>query len=113
VTLEAALTKTPLVVAYQMPRLTYTVLRRLVKIPWIALPNILLGRDLAPEFLQSAATPDALGHQLVRWLTAADAARAYQEACLDLHRTLRNNAGEAAAAVVLEWFERRMRLGLE
>jgi len=103
ITLEAALTKTPLVVAYQMPWLTYELLRRVVKIPRIALPNILIGRELVPEFVQNAATPERLAGALMQWLGAADSVQAYRAECLELHYALRNNAGAAAAAAILKF----------
>jgi len=54
----------PLVVAYRMPRATWFVLSRLVKTPYIGLPNILAGRQLAPELLQDNAQPEALAKAL-------------------------------------------------
>lgn len=107
ITLEAALTKTPLVVAYRMPWLTYQVLRRAVKIPRVALPNILIGRELVPEFIQNAATPERLAAALMRWMDGADSVAAYRAECLELHHALRNNAGAAAAAAVLKFVRTR------
>ncbi|MSR13507.1 MAG: lipid-A-disaccharide synthase [Gammaproteobacteria bacterium] len=107
ITLEAALTKTPLVVAYQMPRITFEVLRRLVKTRWIALPNILAERELVPEFIQSAASPSNLAQRMLRWLAAQDEVQAYRSDCRALHQTLRNDAGGAAATAVLDYARAR------
>ena len=101
VTLEAALTKTPLVVAYQLSPLSYQILKRMVHSRWIALPNLLLGRDAVPEFVQDRATPSALAAALLTWLQEPLRRAEYTQACLDLHRELRNNAGAAAASAIL------------
>ncbi|MGE3420271.1 MAG: lipid-A-disaccharide synthase [Bradyrhizobium sp.] len=102
ITLEAALAKTPAVVAYRMPELTYRILRRLVRVPHIALPNLLLGESWVPEYIQQEAEPDRLAAALAGWLTDAERVARYRARCTELHRTLRNNAGDAAAAAVLE-----------
>jgi lipid-A-disaccharide synthase len=59
-TLEAGLAMTPLVVVYRMNAASYAVARRLVKVPHIALANLIAEERVAPEFVQDAATPDAL-----------------------------------------------------
>jgi lipid-A-disaccharide synthase len=64
-TLEAALAGTPLVVAYRMNRLSYALARRVVKVPHIALANLIAEARVAPEFVQDAATPEALASALL------------------------------------------------
>ncbi len=59
-TLEAALAGTPQVVAYRMHPLTYRVARRAVSVPWIGLPNLVTGRQVVPELIQDAVTPETL-----------------------------------------------------
>lgn len=59
-TLEAALLGCPLVVVYRVSALTYFVARRLVRIDWIGMPNILLGEEAFPELIQDAVTPQAI-----------------------------------------------------
>ncbi|MBB70858.1 MAG: lipid-A-disaccharide synthase [Legionellales bacterium] len=59
-TLEAMLCKTPMVMAYRLAPLTYQIGKRLIKVDKFALPNILAGRELVPEFIQDAVTIDAL-----------------------------------------------------
>ncbi len=63
-TLEAALLGRPMVVAYRMHPLSYRLLRRLLRVPHVALPNLLAGRALVPEFLQDEARPRALAAAL-------------------------------------------------
>jgi lipid-A-disaccharide synthase len=59
-TLETALLGCPMVIVYRMAPLTYWIARRLVDVPWIGMPNIILQRPVFPELVQSAATPEAM-----------------------------------------------------
>ena len=63
-TLEAALAGMPFVVAYVAHPLTWVLARRLVKVPHVALANLVAGRRVVPEFLQRAATPSAMAGAL-------------------------------------------------
>ena len=63
-TLEAALLKTPMVIAYRMSPWSWRLMRRMRYQPWVGLPNILAGRFVVPEFLQDDATPDNLAQAL-------------------------------------------------
>ena len=65
-TLEAALLGVPMVVGYRLGFLTYQIVRRLLRTPHVALPNILAGEQLVPEFLQDDMQPAALAHALVK-----------------------------------------------
>ena len=67
-TLEAALEGTPFVTVYRTHPITYAVARRLLRVDRIALPNLIAGRDVVPEVLQSRATPDGLAGLLLRLL---------------------------------------------
>lgn len=64
-TLEAALEGTPIVVAYRTHPLTALLARRLIRVPHVALPNLVAGREVVPELLQDAATPEALAAALL------------------------------------------------
>ena len=68
VTLETALLETPTAVAYTFSKPTYLLGRLLVKVPFISLPNLILGEEVFPEFLQHAATPEALAATVARWI---------------------------------------------
>lgn len=97
-TLEALLYKRPMVVAYRLAPLTYWILKRMVKSPYVSLPNLLAQRLLVPELLQDAATADALAQTLLPLLDNG----AEQTAGFDaLHRTLRRDASNQAADAVL------------
>lgn len=101
-TLETMLLRRPMVVAYRLHPLSYRLARRMVRVPRVALPNILSGEDLVPEYLQEEATPERLGRALLHWLEEpADAARLGHRFDL-LHRALRRDASARAAEVVLQ-----------
>ena len=72
-TLEAALFKRPMVIAYRMSWLSWQIMRRKKLQPWVGLPNILCQEFVVPELLQDAATPQALADAVLRWLAAKDA----------------------------------------
>jgi lipid-A-disaccharide synthase len=75
-TLEAAVAGCPLVVAYRTSAITYAIARRVVFIPLIGLVNVVAGRQVAPEFVQSAAQPNAMADALAPLLDRASPQRA-------------------------------------
>ncbi|MBU6377838.1 MAG: lipid-A-disaccharide synthase [Gammaproteobacteria bacterium] len=103
-TLETLLTRRPMVVAYRLAPLTAFLLRRLrlVKVNHFAQPNLLVGREVVPEFFQEAATPAALGAALLRWLEQPESCAQLRVAFEDVHRDLRRGGADLAAAAVLE-----------
>lgn len=102
-TLEALLFKRPMVVAYSVAPLTFHILKRLVRSPYVALPNLLAQRRLVPELLQDAATPEAMA-QLLSPLLEDGAVQT--ESFDEIHRALRCDASTQAAAAVLELVRR-------
>ena len=74
-TLEAGIAATPMVVVYRMAPLSYALARRVVKVPHIALANLIAERRVAPEFVQDAATPQALADALLPLLDEASPER--------------------------------------
>ncbi|CRM44078.1 lipid-A-disaccharide synthase [Pseudomonas sp. 44 R 15] len=98
-TLEALLYKRPMVVAYRLAPLTFWILKRMVKSPYISLPNLLAQRLLVPELLQDDATPEALAQTLLPLIDGgAEQTRGFDA----IHRTLRRDASNQAADAVLE-----------
>ncbi|OPB33619.1 lipid-A-disaccharide synthase [Pseudomonas fluorescens] len=97
-TLEALLYKRPMVVAYRLAPLTFWILKRMVKSPYISLPNLLAQRLLVPELLQDDATPQALAQTL---LPLIDGGEEQTRGFDDIHRTLRRDASNQAADAVL------------
>lgn len=98
-TLEALLYKRPMVVAYSVAPLTFRILKRMVRSPYVALPNLLAQRLLVPELLQDAATPEAMAQLLSPLLDNGDVQTEGFDA---IHRTLRCDASNEAASAVLE-----------
>ncbi|MDQ2666953.1 MAG: lipid-A-disaccharide synthase [Gemmatimonadota bacterium] len=74
-TLEAAVALCPLVVAYRTDRITYAIARRVVKIPYIGLVNVVAGRKVVPEFVQDDLKPTAVADALERLLAQESPAR--------------------------------------
>ncbi len=99
-TLEAALFKRPMVIMYRMARLSWLLMRRMAYLPWVGLPNILAGELLVPEFLQDAATPEALAAALlVQLQDEANRSRLASRFAL-MHAELRRDTRRSAAAVI-------------
>jgi lipid-A-disaccharide synthase len=97
-TLEALLYKRPMVVAYRLAPLTFWILKRMVKSPYISLPNLLAQRLLVPELLQDDATVEALAQTLSPLIEGGEEqTRGFDE----IHRTLRLDASNRAADAVL------------
>lgn len=108
-TLEAALLKRPMVITYKIGKWSYRLMRRLAYLPWVGLPNVLAGREVIPEVLQDAATPQALADALDGWL--ADPARVADltKVFTDMHLQLRQDTAAKAAAAILPYLQGRSR----
>ncbi len=101
-TLEAMLLKRPMVVAYRVAPVTAWIARRLLTIPHFALPNLLAGRELVPEFVQDAATVENLGPAVLRWLEDASARAGLMAEFDALRGQLRCDASRQAATAIEE-----------
>lgn len=106
-TLEAMLLKKPMVVGYRMSNLTFFLVSKLVKIPHVALPNLLARRQVVPELLQDAATPESLGKAVAAWLERKEDVQSLKETFSMLHAQLRQNASEEASDAIVELLERK------
>jgi len=108
-TLEAALFKRPMVIAYNMNWLSYQIMRRKKLQPWIGLPNILCREFVVPELLQDAATPEALAAALLRWvdakLQAPDKIAALEQRFQALHAELRRDTSQLASDAIQKILE--------
>lgn len=100
-TLEVALFKKPMVIAYKMMRASYEIMRHMGYQPWVGLPNILAQEFLVPELLQDAASPQAIADALWQQLTDAPQRVRLRERFTEMHHALlRNTADESAQAVM-------------
>jgi lipid-A-disaccharide synthase len=108
-TLETALSKRPMVVAYKLGAITAFLLRTLglVKIRHFSQPNLLAGRELVPEFFQEAATPSNLANALARWLEDPEAVARVQREFAAIHSRLRCDGADRAAAEIAGLLETR------
>lgn len=100
-TLEAALHKCPMVIAYRMSDFSFGLMIRMAYLPYHGLPNILARRFIVPEFLQDEATPENLAQALGNQVEAASVTRQLENLLTDMHLTLRQGTAEKAAAAIL------------
>jgi lipid-A-disaccharide synthase len=101
-TLETALFKTPMVIAYRQSPLTWAMMRTMLYLPYVGMPNILAGEKLVPELLQDEANPAALAGALLTLLRDTAAQRRQVERFREFHHLLRQNAAEKAADAILD-----------
>nr|WP_262836483.1 lipid-A-disaccharide synthase [Undibacterium sp. Jales W-56] len=104
--LEVALFKKPMVIAYKMMEASWQILRHMGYQPWIGLPNILEREFVVPEFLQSAATPETLADALWKQLNDASLCDRLKQRFTDMHHTLLRDTAELSANAVLDLIAR-------
>lgn len=104
-TLEAMLLKRPMVMSYRLGSLTYALVSRIVSIEHFALPNILAGEKIVPEFLQQASTPAALAHSILELLGQPEQT-ALMARFEKIHSALKRDSGEVAATAILQLCQR-------
>lgn len=103
-TLEAALFKRPMVIAYNMHWLSWRIMQRKKLQPWVGLPNILCEEFVVPELLQDAATPQALADAVLRWvdIKAHEPAKivVLEQRFARLHSKLQRDTSELASDAI-------------
>lgn len=109
-TLEALLLKKPMVVAYRMASLTYAIFSRMLKTPYVALPNILAGREVVPEILQQAVTPERLAQEVERFMVQDETRNALMSCFDDIAERLTCQADQRAADAIVDLLKARGRL---
>jgi lipid-A-disaccharide synthase len=112
VTTELALAGCPMVVAYRVGAITYTLLKPLIRTPFITLLNIAAGEAVAPELIQGACNGAALAEALAARLDdPALCARqvAAQNAALDRMGRGQPDPSERAAEVIADMLAKRVR----
>ena len=100
-TLEAALLKRPMVIAYKMSPLSHRLMKRMGYLPYVGLPNILAGRFVVPEFIQDDATAENLTQALLNLYADKLTCARISDVFYDIHLQLKQNTAEKAAAAIL------------
>jgi lipid-A-disaccharide synthase len=101
-TLEAALFKRPMVIAYNMHWLSWQMMKRKKLQPWVGLPNILCQEFVVPEYLQDNATPQALSQAVLDWLAQAEKIRALEQRFTALHTELQRDTATLASHAIAQ-----------
>lgn len=102
-TLECALLKRPMVITYRMPAFSWWMIKRKRYQPYFGLPNILCERFVVPELIQEDATPENLTQALLNLVNNGEAVTQLEETFHELHRTLRQDTAQKAAAAILPY----------
>jgi len=105
-TLEAALYRKPMVIAYRVSSITAAIMRRLQYLPWVGLPNIIAGEFLVPELLQEEATPENLAQALVNILNDPVVAKHLPERFAAMHELLHRDSAAILAQAFAPWLAR-------
>ena len=100
-TLEAALLKRPMVIAYKISPLTHRLVRNRFYLPYFGLPNVLAGRFVVPEFIQHDATAENLAQAVLNLRAEKGVCERLRRLFHEMHMHLRQNAAERAAAAVI------------
>ncbi|MEI7613449.1 MAG: lipid-A-disaccharide synthase [Betaproteobacteria bacterium] len=101
-TLEAALLKRPMAIAYKMAPLTYRLMKRMDRyLPYIGLPNILAGQFVVPEFIQDDASPQNLAQALLNFYADKASCERISRVFHGIHLQLKQNTAEKAAVAIL------------
>lgn len=113
VTLEAMLLECPMAVAYRFSLLSWLIAKKLVKVPFVSLPNLLANRVLVPEYLQFEANEFQLTTAIVKLLTETDYVNAMRAEFVKLKKQLQNNAAQSAAEAIAELLNKSGFVGLD
>ena len=100
--LEVALFKKPMVIAYKMMEASWQILRHMGYQPWIGLPNILAREFLVPEFLQSAAKPGVMADVIWQQLNDSTLQNSLKQRFVDMHHSLLRDTANVSAQAVLQ-----------
>jgi lipid-A-disaccharide synthase len=99
-TLEAALYKKPMVIAYNMNWISWQMMKRKKLQPWVGLPNILAQAFCVPELLQDQATPENMSHAVLDWLRSPEKAKALVGRFEAMHQSLLRDTPKLAAHAI-------------
>ena len=99
-TLEALFLRKPMVICYKLAPISYLIGSRLIKVPYIGLPNILANEKIVPEYIQKEVTTTALLGELDEFM---DGVKSFSELLIkyeEIHEDLRGGASEKAASEI-------------
>jgi lipid-A-disaccharide synthase len=99
-TLEAALFKRPMVIAYRMNALSWQMMKRMRYQAWVGLPNILCRDFVVPERIQGEADPATLAADVLAWLDAPARTDALTSRFTELHHVLRRDTARTATDAI-------------
>lgn len=99
-TLEAALFKRPMVIGYRMHPLSFQIMKRMQRQPWVGLPNILSQELVVPELIQDDATPERMAQAVADWLDAPERRAAVGARFAQLHERLRQDTARKATDAI-------------
>ena len=100
--LEAMLLKRPMVIAYKLSWLSWAILSRMVKTPYVGLPNLLAGEKLVPELLQDEATPENMSVAVMHYFEHPQETQALRDTFYDMHQSIKRNASDRAADAIAQ-----------
>ncbi|CAN5311732.1 lipid-A-disaccharide synthase [soil metagenome] len=101
-TLEAALFKRPMVIAYRVNALNWWRMKGRNLQPWVGLPNVLAREFLVPELIQDACTPEALAREGLAWLDDPARCERVRARFAEQHQQLRCNTAQRAADAIAQ-----------
>lgn len=101
-TLETLLLRRPMIVGYKLANITYAIASRLVKIPYVALPNLLAGRQLVPEYIQHKLTASVVRDEINKFMRDVTAHESLLEEFDTIHSSLRQDASKQAATAITQ-----------
>ena len=106
-TLEAALFKAPMVIAYRLNTLNWLLMRNMGYLPWIGLPNILAREFLVPERIQHDANPAQLARDVLDWLDHPAKADAVRQRFTEMHHLLKRDTARCASDAIAQVLKAR------
>jgi lipid-A-disaccharide synthase len=101
-TLEAALFKCPMVIAYKMNSISYQIMKPMAYLPYVGLPNILAGEFTVPEFVQGAAKPNIMATALIKQVESDVEVTRLEKRFTAIHQDLRQDCANKTADVLRE-----------
>ena len=105
-TLEALFLRKPMVICYKLAPISYLIGSRLIKVPYIGLPNILANEKIVPEYIQKEVTTAALLGELDEFISGVQSFTELLIKYEEIHENLRGGASEKAASEIFVWFRK-------